>query len=455
MLTFSDWCDSHPKVVPYLTIFSGCCPDLPDSRDRPFSERRACVHDRTIAALTHFLSVLSDRASAVLAEMKASQCFTVDVPSAIYDSPHDNMVCRICGEAQLLVCDARTSVLSWELYGIEEKRENVRTLIALFQGSVIPDDTTVTVSKALLMPATERPTSPTLTRTTAYLSFVRQQVFYLPSPVWRSDFTLFLQSLIKDVELDAVPGTGYYRPSPSEVSLMGCLLTIDGPVKRRLLAGKNVENLRGMITQTVDELLMPIAKDFSKHELGIAQFVLYRNIFEICSVRRELWPKPDGGMIAKIAQLSEVPSTCFKLPEPLLARALQPEESIRSYILGDPGFSAAAVTLGNALFTANPLDALFAVYDCLTQIKDTANRNSEQNGCLIDEGTLSFDDTFTLFFAVFLASDLIDLPGLNEFVIAGAPELLSSTFGYSKTMLEALVLHIEQLEVDLLIAGAY
>jgi hypothetical protein len=143
------------------------------------------------------------------------------------------------------------------------------------------------------------------------------------------------------------------------------------------------------------------------------------------------------------------------MPEALLARPPAPGEPVREYVLRDAGFRDAAAALALAGFASNPLDALFAVYDSLTRIKQAANANAERNGRLVNEGTLSFDDTFCLFFVVFLASDLIDLTGLCSFVMIGAPEQLSSTFEYSKTMLEALVLHIEQIEVDVLVRGGY
>jgi hypothetical protein len=458
--SFSSWCDSNPNVVPYLTIFSGCCPDIPDSRDLPFSERRSSIHSQVLTSLHQFLNSLTDRFSNILTQIESSQHFTIDVPPAIYTSPNDNMLCRICGQVQVLVFDARTSILTHESFSIEARKADTHKLISLFQSTILPADTTVTVSPAffsLHAPFIPSNISSALTRTTSYLTLLQQQILYLPVPVWRSDYLLFLRTLLKEIELDFVPGTGYYRPSPSEVSLMSCLLTTEGPVKRKLQLFETTptEKLRNLIGQTVDEVIQLSAKDFNKQEIGLAQFVLYRVIFDICYCRHKLWPQSNMKMIAKIAQLSEIPSSCFKLPESLLARALEPNESIRKYICNDSGFLEAARTLGTALFATNPLDALFAVYDSLTEIKKTANQNSERNGGLIDEGTLSFDDTFCMFFVVFLASDLVDLPGLNQFVLMGAPEQLSSTFEYSKTMLEALVMHIEQIEVDLLVNGGY
>jgi hypothetical protein len=458
--SFSGWCDSNPNILPYLTIFSSCCPDIPDSRHLPFSERRSFIHTQVLTELHQFLNSLTDRFNNILTQIESSQHFTIAVPPAIYTSPNDNMLCRIYGHVQVLVFDGRTSVLTHESFSIEKHKADTFNLISLFQSQIMPADTTVTVSPAffsLRSPVIPATISSSLTRTTSYLTLLEQQVFYLPAPIWRSDFLLFLRSLLKEIELDFVPGTGYYLPSPSEVSLASCLVTTDSPVKRKLQLFEStpIDKLRSLMCQTVEEVLRPNIKDLNKHDRVLARFVLYRVIFDICYCRQRFWGEPDRKMIAKIAQLSEVPSSCFKLPESLLARPLVPNESIRKYIWNDSGFLEAAKILGTALFATNPLDALFTVYDSLTEIKRTANRNSEQNSGLIDEGTLSFDDTFCMFFVVFLASDLVDLPGLKQFVLVGAPEQLSSTFEYSKTMLEALVMHIEQIEIELLVNGGY
>jgi hypothetical protein len=145
----------------------------------------------------------------------------------------------------------------------------------------------------------------------------------------------------------------------------------------------------------------------------------------------------------------------FNLPPKLISQNVIEGETIREFILRDNGLREAAETLSLSIFMPNPLDCLYYIYLCLTQIKTGALKNLKEN-CDGAEGadiTLSFDDTFSLFWAVFLASDVVDIFPLQRFITDLAPKQLSSIFEYSKMILEALAMHLREVDMSAMGTG--
>jgi hypothetical protein len=196
--------------------------------------------------------------------------------------------------------------------------------------------------------------------------------------------------------------------------------------------------------------------DLDKHDRRLAQFVMFRAMFDILYTRRtDLWAAPDAGVVEKVVRLSQMPWSCFRLHGEYLAREPAQDETIERVIRAEPGLAIAAQSLSLAAFATNPFDCLYHVYLALTELRTAAVETYESKAGTggPTELTLSFDDTFSLFFAVFLASDLTDVSCLTAFVLQFVPRPLSSTFEYSRMMLEALDIHVRGVNVDSLAQG--
>jgi hypothetical protein len=172
-----------------------------------------------------------------------------------------------------------------------------------------------------------------------------------------------------------------------------------------------VSELSVAIGHEIDEIIAESLKERTKNESQIAQFVLFRNIFDICYLRREdLWMKADSHFIEKVGKLGHI-------REYLITSPLNPDESIREYVLNDSSLRKMADLLSGVIFATNPFDALDEVSLVLADMNSVAVGN--QNNRLSEDVdvVLSFDDAFSLFCAAFLASDLINIAGFNGLVL--------------------------------------
>jgi hypothetical protein len=142
-----------------------------------------------------------------------------------------------------------------------------------------------------------------------------------------------------------------------------------------------------------------------------------------------------------------MPAVSFGLPIKLVARDPKERETIRDYILSDQGMQDAADVLSLAIFMTNPLDCLFQVYRALGLIDRAVAANVAAHGKKKGDEMMSFDDTFILFLAVYLGSDVRNIFPLADFVGQFAPRKISSIFQWAKTMLEAVAIHARKLDL--------
>jgi hypothetical protein len=115
-------------------------------------------------------------------------------------------------------------------------------------------------------------------------------------------------------------------------------------------------------------------------------------------------------------------------------------------------FSKASDLLYNAIFASNPIDQLYWVHISLMTIHKgaLANRTGDRRPELQDVNQLlCFDDLFSLFLGTLLASEMPDVFWVSWLIGEYAPKSsLSPSFEYAEANIEALVLHIQQVDVD-------
>jgi hypothetical protein len=328
-------------------------------------------------------------------------------------------------------------------------------------GPTIPSDIAIEIAPSFLEVRCIPPTpqiSNTFETSKQALRFVAATLSTFASPVWRSNFPLFLMGIVHELQIMEVPETGYYGIVRSEISLGRCLLTSITVVARSLprIDSAPVGVLTQNLFELCDAILVGRLSELMGDNARVGRFVLFRTLSDIWYSRRnDLWCAGDPALVEKVTRLSECRPDCFKIGGHLLSRPLHEVPTVREYVSADENWCRAAGFLSQALFQTNPFDILYYVYLSLSNIKIAAVSNMRRNLNSNDEITISFDDAFGLFFMVFLGSDLFDIFAVNAFVTVFAPERISSAFEYARTMLEALDLHIRALEVDSLIAGGY
>ena len=124
------------------------------------------------------------------------------------------------------------------------------------------------------------------------------------------------------------------------------------------------------------------------------------------------------------------------------------EESARECFLRAPLYRKASETFLLSFFTVNPIDGLYYIHVTMSDIHRAAISALVGHEPTPDElkQILGFDDLFSLFFGVLLASDCPDPFQVHSMMKTFAPKsCLSPMFEYANANLEALVLHCGKL----------
>jgi hypothetical protein len=305
----------------------------------------------------------------------------------------------------------------------------VRSLISLVESALIPDEVYCCVSSSFLtMNFSVDERMPKLRRMVARLnSWPRPK-----APVWVSDFDGFFADVIRRCE-SALPDDQsiYVRTVDTNMSV---------PVAHRFARELRDVGADGLLKFC--QTIIPLG--FSKRQRSLALLVTFRVVYELTQPQLGVATTPDFSR--KISELQQLPAAEFNLPS-FVARPGADGLSIREFFRRDPMHRGAADALTEAQWATNPFDVLFGIDTALGFIgKNARNRSLARERPA--EQCLCFDDMFTVFLGVFLASDLHDIGricGAANAALAGFP--LSARFRYALETLEALVNYLERVTI--------
>jgi hypothetical protein len=174
---------------------------------------------------------------------------------------------------------------------------------------------------------------------------------------------------------------------------------------------------------------------------------LFRTLFHRCyELAPEKFVAAGSEISQKAKSLSEVLAVDIPIPWRLMDSNADRRLTIRELFRSDPGFQKAADILSLSAFDSNPLDVLYRVHTCLTQIRAAAgDRRPAARG----DGFLALDDMFSLFLGVFLAADVPDMATLFRMATEYAPTSgLSAPFECAQANMAALRAHVNDASVD-------
>jgi hypothetical protein len=361
------------------------------------------------------------------------------------------MNCHISGHLQLLYIDTKTSFLTEQLIRLKDHQGDTKILIQLFESSLIPSDHEVEVSSSFrALPRQEKVKSSSIFRLQTKIKDLSDQRARFPRAIWNSDFDAFFHLLLHEARSNMIPKINYCLPLQSEVSFSRFLVSpsMRFTAKVAQLGTIPANEFSSGLTRVVAEILHETdLGEITKSELSLSQFLLHRNIFDVCYVLRgNLWDDSPPELLSKIFNLRLIRASAFELPPEVLSRPPLVDESICDFVLSVPELRKPAETLSLLLFMSNPLDVLYYVTLSLGEMREGALANRERLIPDPESPNLSWDATFSLFLVVFLASDVIDVFAVQKFVSEFAPKPLSSMFEYSKLMLDSLAIHFREID---------
>jgi hypothetical protein len=286
-------------------------------------------------------------------------------------------------------------------------------------------------------------------------------VAHLPRVVWVRSYDEFLVALLGPARID--PDVGYFPPLHLEHALSRYFFSATSDHRDEIdaelvkVTAEDGDAFTDRIVRTC-RALTPRAFAGSIHDESKCLLVLYRALFNRCY---ELNPEFFAGhrtgsaLLEKVDRLRHLPSglRAFCLPWELLPpgeRAMP----IRELFESEPSYKSAADALSMSALEPNPIDQLYQIHRVFLTLQDTANRYRHRSDCQVFPELLSFDELFALFFGVVMAADFADVFFVRWMINEFAPKSwLSPSFEYAVANLDALVIHLEQLDVGSLEAS--
>jgi hypothetical protein len=300
-------------------------------------------------------------------------------------------------------------------------------------------------------------------RLSYYADLLRRRIAGYLKPLWESDYPGFLQSILRDVRPHVREDFAYFPPMECEVGLSRCFFVKGSKLGEQIdpiIADSSKQDPTLFVKQLakLGYRLIPDRDSHSPEDQSVLLLLFFRMLLNRAYENNPglFCPQidPDAG---KFGGLVNYPARLFELPHALLGEPVG-ERTLGEVFRADPAFSKAAATLFGSIFHSNPIDTLYDCHECLLMIHRGALANKVGEPEVSPEETaeiLSFDDLFSLFFAVMVVSELPDFFYVGWFVMNFVPkDAIATGFEYVLANLEALVIHSRKFSVEALLGRA-
>jgi hypothetical protein len=455
---FQLWRQKHPFLADHLTPLFLSDPSSPSALAL-FEKKRLGVHQRTADKLHRFVRTLQ------LEIAKCEQVFkrrtSVVVGPTHFESPSENMTVRRLAIAEFelhelelaksqLIQDFLTGLLHCAREGFDlfHSRHSVSGIQCYrLEPSFFKLD-----SSAVAVQETWRHA-----RLARYVDFTKARIAGFKRPACLTDFPGFVHTLIQQTAPDVEEDFAYFPPMASEVSLSRCFA--DETFCNRIdpLIAQAVKCEPSLCVDQLTALaygMIPDREAMPPEDQSIVLLLFFRVLFDRAYEKHSsvFCAKKDPES-EKLGRLAAYPAKLFDLPRQMLAGQVG-EQSLFEVFTGDPKFRKAAEILFESIFHSNPIDVLHDCHKCVLAIHQAALQNKMGDAAddLEDTGELlSFDDLFSLFFAVMLVSGVPDFFHLCWFVANFVPKnAVTPAFEYVLANMEALMIHARKFKLEAL-----
>lgn len=437
----ADWCSQNPELVPYIKI------EWTQSRSETKRSK-----EQMRAELTSFLADLRKRKEGMLRELEKRSDFHGMSADPLYGSDRAlNVECRKCNFVSIEIYNRCNYLLTQSIMSIAKKEEDTKKLLELFRSDVLR-----TVNMTLMMSfmqfedGVEDREHEIMKK---YVERMSKMIKKYPKPSWCVDFGEFFVSLIGDAKKIMDSELVFVPPFGDEDILARCMTCQDMPFFHDvvMLLKSDVNNLPNSIVKLSKKILKNVGP-LQKSDLSLGYQLLYRCLFEIYFVNNKtIWPKTEEGLLNKIRMISSFPAEKFNLITEYMNKDTDVSLPINLYVQNDEYYSIASTNFSSVLNCSNPLDMLYNISKTIDHIKFRCSDLYCINTGKKSQQCLSFDTIFTLFFMIFLGSEIVDIFAVSDFIQKFAPCQLSANFKFSKMLMESLAIYCKEFDVESLL----
>jgi hypothetical protein len=458
--TLREWCTLHPDLASHIR-FTTISTDGVLSR-MSFSLKRTSAHANAVnELLLHAQEIKRNliRTSEALARLLEPSRFEIDFS---YDDIHSIYTVRQYIFVLKKIQAHRISFFTVRYASLEFREAVVKCLLDFFQGNTIPPGVVCAIDPRFM--TFEYPTSVrTYERLLHYLQplalTLQERVGLLQKAGWVNGFQPFFIELVKKCRADH--DAGYVQPSDGEESLARYLFNAHSPVRKTIdlklksFADQPAAAFSSHLVAFCSEL-MPAGANLTTGEQSVALVILFRVLFNRCYelLPQVIRPTVDVHFNVKVRDIGAIPAGDFPLPWLYMPRNCDHNTPLGEIARVDPFFAAAAQFLFPTAFDTNPLDCLWRVHRCLLQIhKSSLIHSADGKELTVVETTklMALDDLFSVFLMVFIGAQTPDVMPMVRLIRDFAPrEGLSPSFQYAQSNVEALLIHVDSLDVNAL-----
>jgi hypothetical protein len=457
---FELWVHKNPHISSHLTLMSLSTPASAASALR-FSQKRSGVHKRAADDLLRFIEILESENRKY---EHLWQRLNRDQPPlrvhAYFDSPFQNLNVRKLSVAEAKLRHLQKSKCQVYLAFFSEFLPLVREGFDLFRRpNGIPETQCYRINPSfyVLDPGElSVKISGQIQRLTHYIDFLKREIAAYQKPLWLTDFSGFVQVMVREVTPFVDADFAYFSPHEREISLSRCFFGGHSPAFEKIdpfiAEAIKFDPLRFVNQLTILGFqLIPDRDSMPPQDQSIVLLSIFRVLFDRAYEKfGSLFCLPLDPDAEKLHQMSSCSFRSFDLPSDFLSESLE-DLTLRQWFETQPSFLKAAEILRDSMFCTNPIDALFKCHKCLMAIhKGALSYKLGIPEAQIDEAgeILSFDDLFSLFFAVMLVSDLPDVFHLCWFLTNFVPKnAVTPSFEYVLANLEALMIHSRNFQI--------
>ena len=459
------WFLSQTALSPFIDLYK------PTDNIPRFLKMRRDYHRKSIEKLKSFKNSLEKMISDFCSELaKLSMVKVPSVGKMCYDNIQTILILRKIAFLARKIQKKKISLLTKRYEFIVELEKQTLDLLQFFTSDIIPEDCMCVLNDEFFTIHF----GPILSKDLKALRYLepalkRFQIFIenQPKALWESSFILFLKSLIQEASYHIDPELSYFMPLEKEISLSRCLFHPLSPYKNKIdneLRKIKVLDSNSFINNILDVCynLISNKKSMENHEQSIALLILYRALFNRCYELFHSFFAPSPNELnmqdedtLKVFRIKQIPCKIFPLPWRLIdTRSCSnlEEKTISQLFASDHIYYNAAIFLYHSIFEPNPIDSLYLIHKSLILIHKGAliNRLDGRPASVDDVNQiLCFDDLFSLFFGTMTASEVPDIFSLANFIDKYAPKpCLSPSFEYAQANIEALVIHLKNLDIE-------
>lgn len=450
--SFDDWRDVNFDIVQHLDFFQQQKSTNPMVL-KQFQMKKTAMHQRALESLKDFnqkVSALEDAVQKNKTETEMNP--PVLQITALFDKSEDIMNVRRTLFLKMYQWKNKIKQIKKEILFYATKKAQIQRLSGFLVGKSIPSLLAIKIKDSFYDLTQEKNK---YVKREPYIQHkivsMKHNISKIPYPLWVNNYDEFFTKLVQEASEIIDPELFYFGFLPNEISFTRSLFSTTSKNGRAIdyfIARCAEKSFSDFPDKIIDfcAALVPAQSCSTPKDQSISLLLYFRAIMDrVYETNRQMFAPSD--LMERCPLIFKTMMSSMTLPRGMSPPG-QPNELARECFARSPLFKKASETFLLAYFTVNPIDGLFSVHMTMSDIHNAAISTLVGREPTADElkQILGFDDLFSLFFGVLLASDCPDPFQVHSMMKTFAPRsCLSPMFEYASANLEALVIHCGKL----------